>query len=125
MEEKYDALYAPIYAKRSDVINGRQEAPENETGAPWVWYGELCVFKLTGAAACGWQSKMGVCLLQLQLLRQRRQLLHLRLLLASAAAAAAPARHTHASFLSQWRARRRRQRRARCLSHTRSPLDPS
>ena len=32
LEEKYDALYAPIYAKRSDVINGRQEAPENETG---------------------------------------------------------------------------------------------
>ncbi|KAI7838698.1 hypothetical protein COHA_007497 [Chlorella ohadii] len=31
LEEKYDALYAPIYAKRSDVINGRQEAPENET----------------------------------------------------------------------------------------------
>ncbi|PRW57921.1 Nucleosome chromatin assembly complex isoform B [Chlorella sorokiniana] len=31
LEERYDALYAPIYAKRSDVINGRQEAPENET----------------------------------------------------------------------------------------------
>lgn len=37
LEEKYDALYAPIYAKRSDVINGRQEAPENETGAVGCW----------------------------------------------------------------------------------------
>jgi len=33
LEEKYEALYSPIYDKRSDVINGKAEAPENETGA--------------------------------------------------------------------------------------------
>ncbi len=32
MEEKYDRLYAPLYDKRTDVVNGKVEAPENETG---------------------------------------------------------------------------------------------
>lgn len=33
LEEKYDRLYAPLYDKRAEVVNGKAEAPENETGA--------------------------------------------------------------------------------------------
>lgn len=31
LEEKYDRLYAPLYDKRAEVVNGKAEAPENET----------------------------------------------------------------------------------------------
>ncbi|KAL4457364.1 hypothetical protein ABPG75_012229 [Micractinium tetrahymenae] len=31
LEEKYEKLYAPLYDRRRDVINGAAEAPENET----------------------------------------------------------------------------------------------
>lgn len=31
LEEKYERLYAPLYSKRSEVVNGTAEAPENET----------------------------------------------------------------------------------------------
>jgi hypothetical protein len=33
LEEKYDQLYTPLYTRRSAVVNGAAEAPENETGA--------------------------------------------------------------------------------------------
>ena len=39
LEEKYDALYTPLYDKRAAVVNGAAEAPENETGGRVGWVG--------------------------------------------------------------------------------------
>ena len=47
LEEKYEALYAPLYDKRAQVVNGAAEAPENETGA-----GARPVARLLRAAGC-------------------------------------------------------------------------
>ena len=71
LEEKYDALYAPIYAKRSDVINGRQEAPENETGARGCW-GALAAparglwLRQRGGFGCASVVQLGLLGLQFQ-----------------------------------------------------------
>ena len=50
LDEKYDSLYCPLYDRRAAVVNGKAEAPENETGAcAWVggWVGGW------GAGGCG------------------------------------------------------------------------
>ena len=47
LEEKYDQLYTPLYTRRSAVVNGAAEAPENETGAASPGW------RAGGLAGCG------------------------------------------------------------------------